>query len=363
MTGKKVKKISSPRRTLFKEIRHKFDQKIILEKVEIEAAPKAPQPPAVEAKAEPEIIIPSIPEEIYRSELENVRAAIKQQAERELEDYRKDAFAHIDDEKEELLEKAFQEGFERGTQEGEKQFAEKSNSLLRTIDEAIREKNRIVRDAKKEILQLALKAAEQIIAAEIALSPAAGLKIVDEAMKRITDTDKVIVRVAPKDLAYVQENKGRLSQHFGEIKQLIIQEDKKLAPGGCIIETKLGYIDSTLSTKMEVIEKALMAQYEEDLAAPQTEHHEVSVAVHEEEHEPEHEEHEVHDELGSDEELEEHHDARDVTVTTAETEEEFPEELDAESDSDLEESETLSAEPETAEHKGEDIFEEGTFDF
>ena len=47
------------------------------------------------------------------------------------------------------------------------------------------------------------------------------------------------------------------------VKSLSIIEDSNIEPGGCIIETNLGFIDARISTKIKAIEEALEKTSEE----------------------------------------------------------------------------------------------------
>ena len=42
------------------------------------------------------------------------------------------------------------------------------------------------------------------------------------------------------------------------MKNLSILEDSQVEPGGCVVETNLGYVDARIETKLELLEKALI---------------------------------------------------------------------------------------------------------
>ena len=46
-----------------------------------------------------------------------------------------------------------------------------------------------------------------------------------------------------------------------DIRTLEVHEDPRVEQGGCIIETRLGFIDSSISTKLASIEAALFKVY------------------------------------------------------------------------------------------------------
>jgi flagellar biosynthesis/type III secretory pathway protein FliH len=174
----------------------------------------------------------------------------------------------IEVEKKTILEQAYQEGYKKGIEEGRSvgkaEYGQQSQELLATIGQAIKEKNEILNQSKSEILNLSLQIAQQIIKSEISLNPAVCMNIIAEALNKITDKDRVIIRVNRADLDYVKSNSGKLSKQIGDVKNLIIQEDYRVEQGGCIIETNLGYIDSTVTTKLDSIKKAIFQVYDEE---------------------------------------------------------------------------------------------------
>lgn len=178
--------------------------------------------------------------------------------------YKKQLFAKIEEEKQALLDRSYQEGVEIGRKDGEKELANQSAEILKTVNDAIMEKNKLLKKARGEILRLAIKVAEQILKSEISLNQAVCVNIVSEAISRITDKDRVIIRVNRADADFVKMNRDRFLNQMGDIKNLSVQEDSRIEQGGCIIETDLGYIDAKIETKLESIEKALYKVFDEE---------------------------------------------------------------------------------------------------
>lgn len=159
---------------------------------------------------------------------------------------------------------AWEEGFNSGKEEGLDSTAAKIKEATALISGAIKEKNKIIAEAKSEILKLSLKIAEQIIRSEISLNQGICMNIVSEAIGKITDRDNVIIKINRSDLDYVKKNRDRLMELIDGVKNLNIQEDSSVEPGGCIIETDLGYVDGRISTKLESISIALDRTYEDE---------------------------------------------------------------------------------------------------
>src|SRR3989339_568183 len=156
-------------------------------------------------------------------------------------------------EAQEVSEQARLEGREEGMQEA----AAKIEEALNTVNQAVKERKKIIKDSEGEILRLALKVAEQIIRSEVSMHRDVCLNIVSEAIGRISDREQIIVRVNREDAEYLKRYKDRLTSMLDGVKSFSIIEDANIEPGGCIIETNLGFIDARISTKIRSIEEAL----------------------------------------------------------------------------------------------------------
>ncbi|MBU0629353.1 MAG: hypothetical protein KKC80_00355 [Candidatus Margulisbacteria bacterium] len=150
-----------------------------------------------------------------------------------------------------------QQSVDEGKVEGKEEAAQKIQEALATINEAVKERKTIIKDAESEILRLSLRVAEQIIRSEVSLHRDVCLNIVTEAIGRVSDREQIIVRVNREDAEYLKRYKDRLAGMLDGVKSLSILEDSNIEPGGCIIETNLGFVDARIATKIKSIEEAL----------------------------------------------------------------------------------------------------------
>lgn len=155
-----------------------------------------------------------------------------------------------------VRKEAESEGLGLGREEASREAGAKLTEALQTLNEAIRERKKIIRDSEAELLRLSLKIAEQIIRSEVSLHRDVCLNIVSEAINRVSDREHVIVRVNREDLEQVKKYKDRIAGIVDGVKSLAIQEDAAVEAGGAIIETNLGYVDARISTKIKAIDEA-----------------------------------------------------------------------------------------------------------
>jgi len=178
----------------------------------------------------------------------------------ELVDYAKNEAEQIlhkaMEEAEQIREHAKESGMEEARRVAEETASDKVKEAIDTLNEAVIERKKIIKDAEGEILRLALKVAEQIIKSEVSLHRDVSLNIVSDAISRVSDREQVIIKVNREDIENIKKYKDRIGGMVDGIKSLSIVEDVGVEPGGCVIETNLGYVDARISTKLAAIEEA-----------------------------------------------------------------------------------------------------------
>jgi flagellar assembly protein FliH len=150
-----------------------------------------------------------------------------------------------------------EEARESGREEGRAESSSRIEESLETLNQAVKERKIIIKDSEQEILRLSIKVAEQIIRSEVSLHRDVCLNIVAEAISRVSDREQIIVRVNREDAEYLKRYKDRLAGMLDGVKSFSILEDANVEPGGCVIETNLGFIDAKISTKLKSIEESL----------------------------------------------------------------------------------------------------------
>ena len=146
---------------------------------------------------------------------------------------------------------------EQGLEIGKAKASENISQALDTLNQAVIERKKILKDSEGELLRLSIKIAEQIIKSEVSLHRDVCLNIVAEAIARVSDREQIIVKVNRDDAEYLKRYKDRLASMLDGVKSFSIIEDTSIEPGGCVIETNLGFVDARISTKIKSIEDSL----------------------------------------------------------------------------------------------------------
>lgn len=173
--------------------------------------------------------------------------------------------AELIDLKKETLDSAYAAGFEKGKTEGFEsgsadalnQYQADSAALLNAVNLLSKEETNLIKHSQTGLVTLASKIARRLLSCELALNPDVIHHIVSEALTKITDKSTVSIRVHPDDLPALQTHQSTLKQLVPDIQTLHLDSDPNIEPGGCMIETSLGYIDATVATKLASIELAI----------------------------------------------------------------------------------------------------------
>jgi len=190
-----------------------------------------------------------------------IKTAAESEARRILEEAQKKA--------QEILEAERAKGIDLGKKEIYEQLKGQLQEAQNVIKQANAQKNAIIKSAVPEILKLTTRISAQVIRNELTQSQDIVMDIVKDAIEKISDNEQVVIKVSPQDLQNVR-NEKELIIDLVEAKNLSIVPDKHCAEGGCYIETKLGFIDARVVTKLDMIQSALLAVYKEEKTKRET---------------------------------------------------------------------------------------------
>jgi flagellar assembly protein FliH len=154
---------------------------------------------------------------------------------------------------ERLEQQAKREGYQAGL--------EKAENVLRRLEGLIvgLEKTRaeLYGKLEQEILDLIFRIAEKVIHAEIQSDNSARTSILGAGLRKLKDSEKIVVRVSPADFAVIQEVLPGLKEQNGMVGQVTLQEDPQVSEGGCVLESEQCEVDGRIETTLQAIEEAL----------------------------------------------------------------------------------------------------------
>jgi len=167
-------------------------------------------------------------------------------------------------EAEEILAEARREGHRDGMAEA----VASAQSLMQRLEDDIAtaeiETRQFLESLEPELLKLCLETVEKVIRHEVRTGPEVVLRVIKSCLRRVKENGDVRVRVNPGEVAAVRAQRDELLRAAEGIGAISIVDDRRVSPGGCVIETANGDLDATVETQLERVEQTLTETFEDD---------------------------------------------------------------------------------------------------
>ncbi|RLB01957.1 MAG: hypothetical protein DRG59_13360, partial [Deltaproteobacteria bacterium] len=98
---------------------------------------------------------------------------------------------------------------------------------------------------------------KKVIKQEITVNKDIVLNNIKEAIHKLTETDKILVKVSPEDYEFIKENKPDFLETLKQTQKINLIKDETIKAGGCVIETDFGQIDARIETQWENVAQDL----------------------------------------------------------------------------------------------------------
>ncbi len=164
------------------------------------------------------------------------------------------------------------EGYDQGLREAQKDSEADRQAVLEQckeiLEEARRSKIKIMESSTADMARIAMAVAKKIIATELMTNPNIITNVIREAIGFIDQASNIHVYVNPQEiekvLSDVADNQlNEIGQR--ELKNEVVA-DKRIAVGGCVIESDMGIVDARIETRIEKVEQALQEVIADDSA-------------------------------------------------------------------------------------------------
>jgi len=160
---------------------------------------------------------------------------------------------------EKIKAKAYQEGITKGKEDGKKevlkQLAPLKDMLKKMIEQIEHTQTAILKQEEKSILHLCIQMAQKIIHTEIQQNPQVIRANLQEGLKSVGRHKITAIKLNPRDLDFLQNCKKDISQSILNLKEVDLKSDPNLLPGGCLIQTDLGYVDASIENQFQELKK------------------------------------------------------------------------------------------------------------
>ena len=150
-----------------------------------------------------------------------------------------------------LREAARAEGYAAGQAEAMASL-EPALAALGGAVEAVRAEQADHADAlERRAVELGLALASKIIAGTLAVEPDRVIDAVQGALRGIVERERITVLVNPDDMEIVSGAIEGVKASLGGIEHCVVEAERRVARGGCIVRTPVGDVDARVDTKLE----------------------------------------------------------------------------------------------------------------
>jgi flagellar assembly protein FliH len=223
---------------------------------------------------EPEPIITNeeapLPQSNYLQEqMEEELAQLKEQATKELDQWRKQEeerfLLELEEQKRLGYEEGYQLGIQDGTEHAQQLFQSQLAKAANVLEQAFQEKAAIIQEAEPFVIELTTEIAKKVLKQELKSHPDSLLQLIKEVLASVYETSSITIGVAPDDFAFVQKQREQLMAiDTGAHVEIKVLPDYSVEQGGCIIRTSSGSIDARIDVQLSEIKKVLLALGQEE---------------------------------------------------------------------------------------------------
>lgn len=191
-------------------------------------------------------------------EANDIKDKINIEAKEEAEQIKKEAYDEgFDRGQEEGKSIGHEEGFQNGYEEGKKEsevLIEEANSIKR---EYLEEKERVLNSIEGDVIELVLNIAKKVLNQKINEDDEAIIDLVLKGLESLNSRENIRIRVSKEDFEKVEESKESILSKVSLIENLQVDIDSNLEKGDCIIESSKGSVDVGIDTQIKNVEEEL----------------------------------------------------------------------------------------------------------
>ena len=161
------------------------------------------------------------------------------------------AMAQAQQETEALREQAHREGFAGGRAEALALVAPVLEALHAAVADVKAHEAEVAEALERRSVELGIALAQKIVAGTLDVEPERVVEVVRGALRGIVERERIIVLVNPDDMELVQASLDDLRGSLGGINHCVVEAERRVARGGCIVRTAVGDVDARVDTKLE----------------------------------------------------------------------------------------------------------------
>lgn len=168
----------------------------------------------------------------------------------------------VEEGRREGIELVRKEAYEEALEEARARLEKETEEALRVFDTVVKHveegRDSLVKGAHGDLFALAIRIAEVVVKREIRLDPAIVRNNVIHAIDHAMQASVLSILLHPTEVEIVEKYLGSLRERFARVKSFEVRGDERVAPGGCIVQSGGGEVDSRLEVQLEEIRRHLL---------------------------------------------------------------------------------------------------------
>ncbi len=201
--------------------------------------------------------------EQYVKEIKLEKELLEKEYRLRLEEQQEQLRKEFQQELEKQVNLAFEDGRIKGVEEGReirtRELKAEVDLMAQMSQQLQTAKADILNRAEEDVMRLAVSIARKIIQVEPQFNSDVVRKVIRVALEKMVDKSWVNIHLNPLDIRQVESELTDIIAAFKDLSKVALQEDAAVGRGGCLIETRSGFIDARLETQMQKISDTLFA--------------------------------------------------------------------------------------------------------
>lgn len=153
------------------------------------------------------------------------------------------------------------EAYDEGYRAGMREAAEAASGLIQRLESDIAQldadRTEVLGALEPQVLKLCMEIVEKVIRHEARTDPRVVTRVVKSCLRRVKDSEQVCIRVSPDELEEVMSRRDELAGLAQGLGELRIVDDRRVSPGGCVVESSAGDFDARIESQLSKIEDRL----------------------------------------------------------------------------------------------------------
>jgi flagellar biosynthesis/type III secretory pathway protein FliH len=162
-----------------------------------------------------------------------------------------DTLAAAQAEAEALRASAQAEGFAAGRAEALAALEPALAALQQASADVVASQAAAADELERRAVELGLALAAKVLAGALEAEPERVLDAVQGALRGIVERERITVLVNPDDLELVRAAMDGVVAALGGIEHCVVEAERRVGRGGCIVRTPVGDVDARVETKLE----------------------------------------------------------------------------------------------------------------